>query len=140
MTLRTLNEDCPPAERHIAALCHSILAKSKTGLKATVHVLTRIALLRTALDHQQSVSPDKTWSSVDAEMRDLEAQSTSKEERAIHLKAILELDIADYPRPADEYVQYPTTAMKDLEEWQKICDRHAGKVEVEIKQAGRSMR
>ncbi|KAF8513305.1 hypothetical protein JB92DRAFT_2830448 [Gautieria morchelliformis] len=91
-----------------------------------------------ALDHHQSVSPDKTWSSVDSEMRDLESQSTSKEERARHLKAILELDIADHPRPADEHVQYPTTATKDLEEWQKICDRHPGKVEVEIKWVGHS--
>ncbi|KAF8497318.1 hypothetical protein JB92DRAFT_3125762 [Gautieria morchelliformis] len=138
--LCTLNDDCLPAECHIAALCHSIIAKSKTGLKVTVHVHMRMALLRAALDRHQSVSPDKMSSSVDSEMRDLESQSTSKEERATHLKAILELDITDHPRPADEHLQYPTTATKDLEEWQKICDRHAGKVEVEIKRAGRSRR
>ncbi|KAF8509617.1 hypothetical protein JB92DRAFT_2831873 [Gautieria morchelliformis] len=68
--LHTLNDDCPPAEHHIATLCHR---NPKPASRELVHCA--------ALDHHQLVSPDKMWSSVDSEMWDLESQSTSKEER-----------------------------------------------------------
>ncbi|KAF8532407.1 hypothetical protein JB92DRAFT_3138395 [Gautieria morchelliformis] len=140
---RTLKEDCPHSNSHIAALSHAIISKSRSEMSVTAHIQMRFAFLasltaafRTALRDSEA-APDKTWPTVDGMLPAWELMYPGKEALVDQMKMNLLVDQEDFKRPQDENVIYPTTATKDLEQWQKICDRHTGRVELDLKAMGR---